>query len=118
MIEIFTYLLYILITSYITIYVGNLLYLDGGIWLSDLLGSFEWVGKMNNLLRIGYYLVNLGYVFYAINDWEVMNNWLTALIQLAEKIGMILLLLGYLHYQNIILISIFHNLNTQKKWKI
>lgn len=77
------YMSYLLITGFITIYVGNLLYQDGGIWLRNLLGNHEWVDKANNLLRIGYYLVNLGYVFYAINNWGEMINWLNALILLS-----------------------------------
>ena len=118
MIYLTTYIAYLLISVFVTIIVGNKLHRDGGIWIASLLGDKIFSERLNNLLLLGYYLVNIGYIFYAFTSWGILQNWVDVLEVLSQKISRILLILGYLHYQNIILIHIFFTYNLLKKWNI
>jgi hypothetical protein len=118
MIYIFTYGTYILISVFVTVYVGHKLHRDGGVWIASLMDDKSMAVRINGLLLMGYYLVNIGLIFYAFSTWEELDTWMNSLNQLSRKVGIILLLLGYLHYQNIILINIFFTFKQSKKWKL
>jgi hypothetical protein len=118
MIYLTTYITYLLISVFVTVIVGNKLHRDGGVWVASLFGDKSFADRINNLLLMGYYLVNIGYIFYAFASWGDLQNWLDVMEALSKKIGSILLILAYLHYQNIILIHIFLTYNLLKKWKI
>jgi hypothetical protein len=118
MIYLTTYITYLLISVFVTVIVGNKLHRDGGVWIASLFGDDAFANRLNNLLLLAYYLVNIGYIFYAFASWGDVNTWTQALRELSKKISAILLILGYLHYQNIILIHLFFTYNLLKKWKL
>jgi hypothetical protein len=118
MIYIFTYGIYIFISVFVTVYVGYKLHRDGGVWIASLMDDKSMAVRLNDLLLMGYYLVNIGLIFYTFSTWGELENWMNSLHLLSRKVGLILLLLGYLHYQNIILINIFFTFKHTKKWKL
>jgi hypothetical protein len=118
MLYLFTYSIYIIISLIITFYVGNRLYRDGEVWLLHLFQAEDFTKRLNRLLLLGYYLVNVGYIFFSFISWGEMNSIQDCIQILSKKVGIICLILGYLHYQNILLISIMFNLNLLKKWKL
>lgn len=97
-----TYLLYLLLTTGVTIWVARSLHTHGRVFLNDIFrGNSELAASVNRLLQVGFYLVNLGYAVYTM---KIMRGILTA-TQLAEvlseKIGFIILILGAWHLINI-----------------
>lgn len=113
--DILSYVIYTSVSLIITVYVGYQLHRDGRLLLIYFFKNIEFVEKLNNVLLLGYYLVNIGYVFYAISSWRITNN---PILMSLQKISIILLILGYLHYQNIIFIYLFFKFKLLKKWKL
>lgn len=100
--NIITYLIYLPIIAFIMLKVGWLFYKNGEAYLISLLkGDLPLVKNVNNLLLIGYYLVNLGYAIITISNWENINSVLEMINTLTHIIGKIILLLAILHYNNI-----------------
>ncbi|MGL4629570.1 MAG: hypothetical protein ACRCVT_00080 [Leadbetterella sp.] len=118
MIPIFTYSLYILISVFVTVYVGYKLHKDGGVWILSIVKDDTIGVRLNNLLLMGYYLVNIGFIFYTLATPMTLETFTQAIQVVGKKLGIILLILAYLHYQNIILIYIYFTFKHQKKWKI
>jgi len=118
MIYLISYITYLLISVFVTVIVGNKLHQDGSVWIGSLFWDKLFSDRLNKLLLMGYYLVNIGYIFYSFASWGELENWGDIVEALSKKIGSILLILGYLHYQNIILIHLFFTYNLLKKWKL
>ncbi|WP_203258074.1 hypothetical protein [Hyunsoonleella ulvae] len=96
-----TYCLYIPIIFFIMIYVGWLFYKHGELFLLNLFRDTSLVKSINNLLLIGYYLVNLGYAIITIAYWENIHSIQEMLNTLSYHLGIIILGLAILHYNNV-----------------
>lgn len=107
MYQITTYCIYLLISSFITIYVGWRCYIHGIVWLNKLLNSEQISLAVNRILLICYYLVNVGYIIWSLSTWKVIENPIDMMNALAFKIGGITLILSVLHYLNIATIFFF-----------
>ena len=112
------YILYFLISIWLTFRVGNSLHKHGRPWIINLLHDVNLSDRLNDTLLLAYRLINIGYVLFTL-----MSGNLTAdLIQIVEfisvKFGMIITLLAYLHYQNIIVLLLFSKLKSKYKWQI
>ena len=116
--NIVSYLIYLPIMFYITIRVGWLCYKNGEKWTMELYHDEEFVKAVNNLLLLGYYLVNIGYVLLAISFWEPIQNVAQMLQVLGTRIGGILLLLALLHYFNIAALSVWHYIKVKPTKKL
>jgi len=90
-----TYLLYLLISVAITIWVARTLYKSGGVFLVDAFhGNAELAGSVNHLLVVGFYLINIGYVSLALKTGSIIlssraangpaRSWGNALLQLVR----------------------------------
>jgi len=51
---------------------------------------------------VGYYLVNIGYALFAISSWNEIVHIVDMLYTICRHTGQILLILGILHYFNMI----------------
>jgi hypothetical protein len=61
--------------------------------------------SINKLLLVAYYLFNIGYALYQINNWGKILT-ITALVEkLMTEVGYIILLLGVMHYINLFIIQ-------------
>jgi hypothetical protein len=76
-------------------------YKNGEIFLLNIFKDERLVININNLLLLGYYLINLGYVVMTISNWEKMNNTIDIINSLTHTIGKIIIILAILHYNNV-----------------
>ena len=100
--NIIAYLIYTPVIAVITIQVGWMFYKNGEVFLFSLIpNNTPLVKNINNLLLIGYYLVNLGYAIFSISQWDQILTLNQLLQTLSNNIGGIMLILAILHYNNI-----------------
>ena len=60
------YFIYLPITAFITIVVGKSFHKHGILYIKSIIPETKIASSLNNLLLIGYYLVNIGYAFISI----------------------------------------------------
>ena len=107
-------LLYLIITSYITIYVGRVLFTNGRHFLLRMLmNEGALTDSVNKILLTGYYLVNLGYVGIMLTAREPVSTMSDLVASLSTSIGTILLTLGVMHFINITVAIVWHKINSQ-----
>ena len=101
-----TYLTYLLISLTLTIWVARTLYRRGAIFLVDAFhGNRELADSVNHLLVVGFYLINIGFVSLALKTAEVVSTSRAAIELLSDKIGMVLMILGGMHFFNLYVFS-------------
>ena len=101
-----TYLAYILISVNLTIWVARTLHKRGAIFLVDAFhGSKELADSVNHLLVVGFYLINIGFVSLALKTGDIINTSRAAIELLSDKVGMVLLILGGMHFFNLYVFS-------------
>ena len=99
---IITYSFYLIITICLTIWVARTLFKNGKVFLVDIFhGNKELADSVNNLLIVGFYLINLGYAVYTLQVAEQINNAQQIIEKLSVKIGLIILILGFMHFFNL-----------------
>jgi cytochrome c biogenesis protein CcdA len=64
-------------------------------------GNAELADSVNHLLVVGFYLVNLGYVTLALKVTDAVTDTQEAIEVLSTKIGVVLLVLGAMHFANL-----------------
>jgi len=96
-----TYLLYIIITAAITIWVGHTLHKHGRPFVLDAFkGDEVRADAVNHLLLVGFYLVNFGFVMLFLRAGTPPQNAVDMIEYIATKNGIVLLALGFMHYFN------------------
>jgi hypothetical protein len=99
---IITYSFYLLITISLTIWVARTLFKNGKVFLIDIFhGNKELADSVNNLLLVGFYLINLGYAVYTLQVTGSINNVQQVIEELSIKVGLIILILGGMHFFNL-----------------
>ncbi len=102
------YACYLLITVSLTIWVARTLFKNGKVFLVDIFhGNKELADAVNNLLLVGFYLINIGYAVYTLRIWGYVTDARVLIEMLSLKIGAIILILGCMHFLNMF---IFFNL--------
>ncbi len=100
------YLIYILITSYIIVIVGKICYKNGNIYVAQLLPDHEDLcRKTNQILLVGYYLLNLGYCSMTLISWEKILSINQLIEVIAIKSAIIICSISILHYINIYILT-------------
>ncbi len=105
------YIIYGIITGFTILYVGKVLHSNGRHFVLQIIADEAFGDFINNGLLVGYYLVNLGYTFFAIATWESIRGMQELLEVLSFHIGCILLILGALHFVNILVLKCYAMLN-------
>jgi len=101
-----TYLAYIFISVNLTIWVARTLHKRGAIFLIDAFhGNRELADSVNHLLVVGFYLINIGFVSLALKTADIINTSRAAIELLSDKVGMVLLILGGMHFFNLYVFS-------------
>lgn len=96
-----TYILYLLISISVTVWVAHSLSKNGLVFLVDSFdGSEALAQSVNHLLVVGFYLINIGYVSLALKYGTKPTNFQEAIEFLSIKIGLVLLVLGVMHFIN------------------
>lgn len=97
----FTYALYAAATIAMTVWVAQTLYKAGHIFLLEAFhGNDEMAASVNHLLRVGFYLVNLGFVLMFLKYGAHPENVVGAVEYLTTKVGIVLIVLGGMHFFN------------------
>jgi hypothetical protein len=98
-----TYFAYFLIILFVVLYVGGRLYRHGEAFVDNcFLGDIKISRAVNKFLLSGYYLMNIGYSIFVLSGWEKVNSLVNMLEVTAYRSGTIILMLGIMHYINII----------------
>jgi len=100
------YSIFLTIIIFIIVVVGKICYRNGNIYVLTLLpGHEELRVRINKLLLLGYYLLNIGYAAMTLNSWQKITNLpqLTELI--ATRSSIIIIMLAILHYLNLFLLT-------------
>jgi hypothetical protein len=100
------YVVYLLISVGLTVWVGRTLSRNGRIFLSDVLrGNEKLADSVNHLLVVGFYLVNLGFVALYLNQDGEVTDPRGVFETDSAKLGVVLLVLGALHLGNVYVLS-------------
>ena len=104
--NVLSYSIYLTITAIIIFAVGQILYRNGNVFVSQLVPNHEDLcKKVNKNLLLGYYLLNLGYCAITILNWEKIETMNQLIAIIAYKTSIILFIIGILHYFNIFMIT-------------
>ncbi len=99
---VWTYLAYLGISVALTIWVARTLHKNGRIFLVDsFLGNEALADSVNHLLVVGFYLINIGFVTLALKYGDKAADIQTALETLSSKVGLVLVVLGAMHFFNL-----------------
>jgi hypothetical protein len=101
-----TYLVYLGVSVCLTVWVARTLHRNGRVFLVDsFLGNEPLADSVNHLLVVGFYLINIGYVTLALKYGAAAANAQQALETLSTKVGLVLLVLGAMHFFNLAVFS-------------
>ena len=100
-----TYIIYLVVSLALTVWVAHTLFSNGRIFLVDVFGNEPLADSVNRLLVVGFYLINLGYVTLALKVTGTVANTQESIEALSAKIGYVLLVLGAMHFFNLYVFS-------------
>ena len=101
-----TYATYVLISIALTAWVGRTLHKNGRAFLIDVFADREDLAdSVNHLLVVGFYLINFGYITLALKLANHAGNAIEAFEATSHKIGLVLVVLGIMHFFNLYLFS-------------
>jgi Na+-transporting methylmalonyl-CoA/oxaloacetate decarboxylase beta subunit len=111
------YFIYLTLSVWLTLVVGNSLHKNGKVWIRHILNESPFADRLNDLLLLAFRLLNIGYILYTLTNGNKSNEVITFL---SSRLGIIILTLAFLHYQNIIGILIFsyYKNKNKHKWQI
>jgi hypothetical protein len=114
------YGLYLGLTAVIIIKVGKICYRNGNVFVASLYPDHEdFCRRVNGLLLIGYYLLNLGYCGVTIAGWETIGNPKALVEAVSGRTAWILMTIALMHYLNITCIILFIHKNQKiDLWKL
>lgn len=95
------YLVYLVASVALTLWVGRSLYRGGRRFLVDVMADDGLADSVNHLLLVGFYLVNLGIAALIINTAGALQSPADVVQTAATQLGMVLLVLGILHFTNL-----------------
>jgi len=98
-----SYTLYLFLTLALTVWVARTLFSNGKVFLLDIFhGNKELANAVNNLLLVGFYLINIGYAVYTLTITENILDARQLVEGLSIKVGAIILILGGMHFLNML----------------
>ena len=101
-----TYFVYLAVSIVITVWVAHTLHSRGRVFLVDTFkGNETLADSINDLLIVGFYLVNVGYVLLALKYGAKPTDFTGTIEFLATKIGLVMVILGLMHYFNLAVFS-------------
>src|ERR687893_2731147 len=101
-----TYLVYLTLSVGLTVWVAQTLHKNGRIFLVDVFhGNEALADSVNHLLVVGFYLINFGYVTLALRIGYDVETARAGIEALSWKVGLVLLVLGAMHFFNLIVFS-------------
>jgi hypothetical protein len=109
---------YLAVSAIATIWVGRTLYHNGRVFLVDAFhGNTDLADSVNHLLVVGFYLVNAGYVALALRTSDSLATPRQAMEVISEKIGVVLLVLGAMHFFNLVTLNYLRKRGTARHYR-
>jgi hypothetical protein len=103
---VWTYVVYIALSIPLTVWVAHTLHKNGRVFLVDSFrGNEQLADSVNHLLVVGFYLINIGYVALALKEGIAPADLREVLETISRKIGVVMLVLGGMHFFNIFVFS-------------
>ena len=101
-----TYLIYLAISIALTVWVARTLSSNGQAFLDDAFNKDVGLAEsVNQLLVVGFYLVNFGYVALNLKLHQEILDTRASIEALSVQIGLVLLVLGGMHFFNLYIFS-------------
>jgi hypothetical protein len=101
-----TYVVYLLLSLVLTVWVARTLSRTGQVFLVGLLrGDEPLATAVNRLLAVGFYLIDLGFVTLFMRIGGTVGSARACFEALSVKLGTVLLLLGAFHLLNVYLLA-------------
>ena len=98
------YLIYVVASVALTIWVGDTLYRNGRPFLVNVFKEDGLADSVNHLLVVGFYLVNFGAAAILINTGGTPPTVTDMFKQTVTRIGVVLLILGFMHFNNLMIL--------------
>ena len=106
------YATYAVVAVGLTIWIARTLFKNGAVFLEEVFpDSPKMAEAVNRLLVVGFYLVNLGYASLILKAGNP-HTMADAIEALAQKLGLLLLSLGAMHFANL---YVFHRIRRRAK---
>ena len=103
-----TYSVYLILTVILTVWVGRTLFSNGRVFLIEIFeGDENLVDSINKLLLIGFYLINFGYALRNLIIRGALVDAADCIEMLSVKIGLIIIVLGIMHFFNLSILFMF-----------
>lgn len=97
-----TYVIYLAVAIPLTMWVAKALHRYGEVFLDDVFGGDARLAHaVNQLLVIGFYLLNLGYVALFMTSHQTVDNSRTLFEVLSVKVGAVAIVVGVIHFANL-----------------
>ena len=97
-----TYLIYLGVTIPLTVWVARALHRYGEVFLNDVVGGdVSLAHAVNELLVIGFYLLNLGYVALFMTSRATVDSSRRLFEVLSTKVGAVAIVVGLIHFANL-----------------
>jgi len=102
----FSYLVYLVLSIAMTIWVAHTLSKNGEVFLVKCFGQDEVLAKStNHLLVVGFYLINIGFIAVRLDGWNAVQAVDSMIPYVGSKIGFSVLVLGAMHFFNMMMIA-------------
>ncbi|EMY79305.1 ankyrin repeat protein [Leptospira weilii serovar Ranarum str. ICFT] len=99
---------YLIISILMTIWVARTLFNYGRIFLVKMFsGEEKLADSVNHLLIVGFYLINIGYISLSLTSSQKPVDLAECIEVLTGKVGIVLLILGAMHFFNLFLFAKF-----------
>jgi hypothetical protein len=110
-----TYVLYLAVVVPLTIWVGRALRRHGEVFLIDVFGGDERLAhSVNQLLVIGFYLLNFGFLSNFMASKDVVDTGQALMEVLSGKVGGVALVVGAIHLANVWSLNAFRRRAMQR----
>ncbi|PRY13353.1 hypothetical protein [Kineococcus rhizosphaerae] len=101
-----TYAGYVVLSVALTLWVARTLFRNGALFLVEVFeGDEKLAAAVNHLLVVGFLLVNLGFVAYALQVDGSVPDARAAVEALSRKFGAVLLVVGAVHFTNLFVLQ-------------
>jgi hypothetical protein len=100
-ITLITYAIYLTISASLTLWVGRTLNVNGRFFIVESFhGNEQAADSVNHLLLVGFYLVNFGFVSLFLRMGDRPQTALDGIEYISTKLGVVLVVLGLMHFFN------------------
>lgn len=100
-ITVLCYVIYLAISVGLTVWVARTLHRNGRVFLVQAFrGREDMADAVNHLLVVGFYLVNIGFIAFALRYGTKPETAQGAFEFVSTKLGVVLLVLGAMHFFN------------------